>query len=156
MSQIPGTVVRVNGAGVLIRGEAGTGKSDTALQLLRAGHQLVADDAVMLTRHDDRLIARAPAAGHGQLCLRGPGLIEVGRHFGRSALADCTVIDWSVALTQSRRPATAEGDWQTLTIDGIELAQLALAPERPVAAMIELLAGTAPSPRPGPEARACG
>jgi HPr kinase/phosphorylase len=155
MSQIPGTLMRVNGVGVLIRGEAGMGKSDTALMLLRAGHQLVADDAVMVIRCGDRLIGRAPDAGRGRLCLRGPGIIEAGDHFGTGAVADWSPIDCAIELTRARRPASATADWQTLTIHGIGLAQLALSPERPVAAIIELVAVTAPRPWKVPEASAC-
>lgn len=155
MSQIPGTLMRVNGAGVLIRGEAGMGKSDTALVLLRAGHQLVADDAVMVIRRGERLIGRAPDAGRGRLCLRGPGLIEVGDHFGTGAVADCSPIDCAIELTRGRRPASVTADWQTLPIHGIGLSQLALSPERPVAALIELVTMTAPRPCPVPEVSAC-
>ena len=156
MSQIPGTLMRINGAGVLIRGESGLGKSDTALLLLRAGHQLVADDAVAVTRRGDRLLGRAPAAGRGLLCLRGPGLIDVGHHFGTGAVTDQSPIDCAIELSRAQRPASATADWQPLPILGIHLAQLALSPDRPVTAIIELVATTAPRPRAIPEVTACG
>jgi HPr kinase/phosphorylase len=68
--------VALNGRGVLITGPAGSGKSALALDLISLGAQLVADDGVLLARHGDRLLARAPAAIRGLIEARGVGLLR--------------------------------------------------------------------------------
>lgn len=75
------TTVLVEGAGVLIRGPAGSGKSDLALRLIDAGASLVADDQTEVTRVSDaggeRLLASAPKAIAGRMEVRGLGVAEV-------------------------------------------------------------------------------
>jgi HPr kinase/phosphorylase len=82
-----GTCVSVNGEGVLILGEPGTGKSDLALRLidepgfgvsesLMRG-KLISDDQVIITRHEDRLVASAPANISGKLEIRGLGIVAL-------------------------------------------------------------------------------
>jgi HPr kinase/phosphorylase len=82
-----GTCVSVNGEGVLILGEPGTGKSDLALRLIdEPGHgisggrmrsELVSDDQVIITRDQDRLFASSPPAIHGKLEIRGLGIVAL-------------------------------------------------------------------------------
>ena len=76
------TCIALDDRGVLIRGPSGSGKSDLALRCLTIGTNglharpmmLVADDQVAITRQDNRLIARAPAALRGKLEVRGQGI----------------------------------------------------------------------------------
>jgi HPr kinase/phosphorylase len=82
-----GTCVSVGGEGVLILGEPGSGKSSLALRLIdEPGYgvsgvlqrsELVADDQVIVTRDQDRLLASAPATLHGKLEIRGLGIIDL-------------------------------------------------------------------------------
>ena len=82
-----GTCVCVNGEGVLLLGEPGTGKSDLALRLLdEPGYgisespmrsKLVSDDQVIVTRHEDRLIASPPPTIHGKLEIRGLDIVTL-------------------------------------------------------------------------------
>lgn len=82
-----GTCVSVGGAGVLILGEPGSGKSTLALRLIdEPGYgisgvllrsELVADDQVILTRDQDRLMASAPATLRGKLEIRGLGIVTL-------------------------------------------------------------------------------
>jgi serine kinase of HPr protein (carbohydrate metabolism regulator) len=82
-----GTCVSVSGEGVLILGEPGTGKSDLALRLIdEPGYgisetlmrsELVSDDQVIVTRHDDRLLASSPATIRGKLEIRGLDLVTL-------------------------------------------------------------------------------
>ena len=139
MSQIPGTLVSIDGSGVLLRGDAGVGKSDTALMLLRDGHRLVADDAVDVRAVGGRLIGRSPAGTPGLLCLRGAGLVDVARRFGEGAVAASAPIEWAVELTRQRRPATSEPDWQSVVIAGVRIPQIAISPDRPVAELIQVV-----------------
>src|SRR5215475_542031 len=75
------TAVAIGGAGVLLTGGPGSGKSDLALRLVDGGASLIADDQVMLQRDGDRLIAgfpiSAPAELRGRLEVRGLGLMPV-------------------------------------------------------------------------------
>jgi HPr kinase/phosphorylase len=75
------TAVAIGGAGVLLTGRPGSGKSDLALRLVDGGASLIADDQVMLRRDSDRLIAgfpdSAPAELRGRLEVRGLGLMAV-------------------------------------------------------------------------------
>ena len=75
------TAVAIGGAGVLLTGRPGSGKSDLALRLVDGGASLIADDQVMLQRQGDRLIAgfpvAAPAELRGRLEVRGLGLVAV-------------------------------------------------------------------------------
>lgn len=139
MSHIPGTLVSVNGIGVLLQGASGMGKSDTALMLLRDGHRLIADDAVDVYSTGGRLVGRSPAEKPGLLCLRGPGLFDVTRRFGVAAIAASAPIDWAVELARDRRPATSETDWQSVVIAGIRIPQITLSPDRPVAELIQVV-----------------
>ena len=156
MSLSPGTLVLVGGVGILLRGPAGSGKSDTALALIHAGHRLVADDAVDIRHEDGGLVGRAPAAGTGLLCLRGPGLIDVVQCFGRGAVAPSAAIDRVVDLVDEPRSVTAEADWQPTRIHGVRRPRMALAPGRPLAALLEVIAAGSPTASPRPEPLTCG
>lgn len=70
-------MVALNGAGVLLRGPSGSGKSDLALRLLADGWTLIADDRVILTVAGTRLVARGPDALRGMLEVRGIGIVRL-------------------------------------------------------------------------------
>jgi HPr kinase/phosphorylase len=74
---IHGTAILVGADGVLIRGESGSGKSSLALELIRRGARLVADDRLTLSRVHGRVIATAPIATAGLIEIRGRGLVSV-------------------------------------------------------------------------------
>jgi serine kinase of HPr protein (carbohydrate metabolism regulator) len=69
--------VAVDGAGILLRGPSGSGKSDLALRLIDAGASLVADDQTWLAASAGRLVASAPAALAGKLEVRGLGIVTL-------------------------------------------------------------------------------
>ncbi|HET8727232.1 MAG TPA: HPr kinase/phosphatase C-terminal domain-containing protein [Alphaproteobacteria bacterium] len=77
MATIHATCVALQGAGVLLRGPSGSGKSDLALRLIDGGALLVADDRVALTLEDGRVMARPPAALAGFLEVRGIGPVPM-------------------------------------------------------------------------------
>jgi len=76
MMRVHGTTVAVDGAGVLLRGPSGSGKSDLALRLVDAGARLVADDQTELWRRGDTVMARSPATIAGQMEVRGIGILR--------------------------------------------------------------------------------
>ncbi len=90
---IHGVLMEVYGEGMLIIGDSGVGKSETALGLLKQGHRLIADDAVELLRTDSfRLEGRSPALIQHFMELRGIGVINVPSVFGVGAIKmSCTV-----------------------------------------------------------------
>jgi len=77
----------VYGEGVLLLGESGVGKSETAIELVKRGHRLIADDAVEIRRTSaNHLVGTAPELIRHYLELRGIGVVDVRRLFGMSAI----------------------------------------------------------------------
>ena len=94
-----GVLVEVYGEGVLLLGESGVGKSETAIELVKRGHRLSADDAVEIKRNvTDRLVGTAPELIRHYIELRGIGVIDVCRLFGMSAVKDEAEIDMVINL----------------------------------------------------------
>ncbi len=82
-----GVLVEVYGEGILIMGESGVGKSETAIELIKRGHRLVADDAVELRRVSDRtLVGQSPDNIRHFMELRGVGIINARRVFGMGSV----------------------------------------------------------------------
>nr|WP_209279437.1 HPr kinase/phosphatase C-terminal domain-containing protein [Zongyanglinia huanghaiensis] len=82
--------VTLNGRGLLIRGGSGSGKSTLSLELMALGATLVADDKVLLSVEDEKLVARAPSVLVGLIEARGLGLLQA-EYCQRSVV--CAVID---------------------------------------------------------------
>lgn len=94
-----GVLVEVYGEGILIMGDSGVGKSETAIELVKRGHRLIADDAVELRRVSDRTIfGTAPENIRHFIELRGVGIINVARVFGSGAVKMSEKIDLVVHL----------------------------------------------------------
>lgn len=97
----------MHGAGVLITGDAATGKSELALALIDRGHALVADDATDLRRTQRGLVGRAPPLLAGLLRLRGLGVVDVRNTYGRHTYRAESVIDLVLNLTREAAPEDA-------------------------------------------------
>lgn len=94
-----GVLVEVSGEGVLILGDSGVGKSETALELIKRGHRLIADDAVEIRRVSARtLVGSAPDNIRHFIELRGVGVINARRIFGMGAVKMTEKIDMVVQL----------------------------------------------------------
>lgn len=94
-----GVLVEVSGEGVLILGDSGVGKSETALELIKRGHRLIADDAVEIRRVSNRtLVGSAPENIRHFIELRGVGVINARRIFGMGAVKLTEKIDMVVQL----------------------------------------------------------
>lgn len=94
-----GVLVEISGLGVLIIGESGIGKSETALELIQRGHRLVADDRVELYMMDEsRIIGEAPEILRHMIEIRGLGVIDVANIFGVGAVRDSAEIDMIINL----------------------------------------------------------
>lgn len=89
-----GVLVDVYGVGVLITGESGVGKSEAALELVKRGHQLVADDVVDICRvSDTRLVGQCPEMVRHFMEIRGIGIIDIRAMYGVSAVTISKSID---------------------------------------------------------------
>ena len=96
-----GVLVQVHGEGLLIQGESGIGKSEAALELVKRGHRLVADDAVELRRMGrTRLIGSAPKMIRYLMELRGLGIIDVRRIYGIGAVLPVCDVDLVVKFVK--------------------------------------------------------
>ena len=93
-----GGLLSIYGKGVLIRGESGMGKSEIALELIKRGHLLVADDRVDCYRIHNKIVGKAPELLSGMLEIRGIGIINVARMFGVSSVLPKTQVDFQVNL----------------------------------------------------------
>ena len=94
-----GVLVEVYGVGMLLLGESGLGKSEAAVELLKRGHRLVADDAVEIRRVSSGvLMGTAPKLIRNYVELRGIGIINVAKLFGMSAVKDENPIDLVVNI----------------------------------------------------------
>lgn len=96
---IHGVLVDVYGEGILITGESGIGKSEAALELIKRGHRLVADDVVEIKKVSDvTLIGTAPAITKHLIELRGIGIIDVKNLFGVESVKETQQIDLVIRL----------------------------------------------------------
>ena len=93
-----GVLMNINGQGVLLLGESGIGKSETAIELLKRGHRLVADDAVEIRRVSDSLYGTAPELIRHYIEIRGIGVIDVQQLFGMGSVQFDTELDLVVQL----------------------------------------------------------
>ena len=95
-----GVLMNIYGQGVLLLGDCGVGKSETAIELLKRGHRLVADDAVDIWRVSDSIYGTAPELIRHYIEIRGIGVIDVKQLFGMGAVQFETEIDLVIQLEQ--------------------------------------------------------
>lgn len=89
-----GVLVEVYGEGVLLLGDSGVGKSETAIELVKRGHRLIADDAVEIKRVSaTTLVGQAPPIIRHYVELRGVGIVDIRRLFGVGSVKDTEKID---------------------------------------------------------------
>ena len=94
-----GVLVEVYGEGVLIVGDSGVGKSETAIELIKRGHRLIADDAVEIRRVSAKsLVGQAPSNIRHFIELRGIGIINVARLFGAGAVKNSIEVEMVIEL----------------------------------------------------------
>ncbi len=94
-----GVLMEVYGEGIYITGESGIGKSETAVELLKRGHRLIADDAVEIKKtSSSQLVGSAPSLIRNYIELRGIGVINVANLFGMGAIKEETAINLVVNI----------------------------------------------------------
>ena len=141
-----GVLIEVYGEGILIVGESGVGKSETAIELVKRGHRLVADDAVEIRKTSNRtLVGSSPDNIRHFLELRGIGIINTRRLFGMGAVKVSEKIDLIVELEpwDSTKIYDRMGvDNEYTTILGIKIPSLTIPikPGRNLAVILEVAA----------------
>lgn len=129
-----GVLVEVFGEGVLILGDSGIGKSETAIALVERGHRLIADDAVEIKRVSAKtLVGSAPSLIKHYVELRGIGIIDVRRIYGMGAVKDTEKIDIVIHLepwVEGKMYDRFGLDEQTYNILGIDIPSITV-PVRP-------------------------
>ena len=140
-----GVLLDIYGEGVLITGESGVGKSETAIELVKRGHRLVADDAVDIRRVSNQLIGKAPELIRHYIELRGIGVIDVQQLFGMSAVKLESQIDLVVYLERWQEDKFYDRlglDEETVDILGMRVPILTIPvqPGRNLAAIVEVAA----------------
>lgn len=117
-----GVMVCIHGNGILITGQAGVGKSSLALELIRQGHPLIADDVVDLVKANTRLTAYCPKLLKGLLHTRELGTLNIEQQFGKQAvLASCS-LDFVIELRAVNTQASSLEAYQAAT----DIMQLAI------------------------------
>ena len=146
MTQMHCVLVEVYGEGILLLGESGVGKSETAIELVKRGHRLVADDAVEIRRVSNKaLVGSAPEIIRHFIELRGIGIVDVKRLFGMGAVKDTENIDLVISLENWQQGKAYDRlgiDSQTMSILGIEVPTLTIPikPGRNLAMIVEVAA----------------
>ena len=141
-----GVLAEVYGVGVLLTGESGVGKSEAALELVKRGHRLVADDVVDVRRvSENRLIGEAPEMVRNLMEIRGIGIIDVATMFGIGSVMRSKSIDMIVHLehwVEGKEYDRLGLDDKTHEILGVQVPWLLLPirPGRNVAVVLEVAA----------------
>ncbi len=141
-----GVLVEVYGEGVLLLGESGIGKSEAAIELVKRGHRLIADDAVEIKRVSAKaLVGQAPELIRHYVELRGIGVVDVRRIFGMGAVKLSEKIDLIINLEQWKEGFMYDRlglDEQKTEILGISIPSMIIPvrPGRNLAVIIEIAA----------------
>ena len=139
-------LLEIYGEGVLLLGESGIGKSETAIELVKRGHRLIADDAVEIKRTGNKcLMGTAPALVRHYIELRGIGVVDVRQLFGMGAIKEQQEIDLIINLEQWRNDKIydrlgVESLYTTVLDVQIPTLSVPVQPGRNLAVIIEVAA----------------
>ena len=141
-----GVLVEVYGEGILITGDSGVGKSETAIELVKRGHRLIADDAVELRRVSSKqIMGSSPENIRHFIELRGIGIINVARLFGIGAVKSSVQVEIVIELEPWDRTKNYDRtglESQTTDILGVQVPNMVIPvmPGRNLAVIIETAA----------------
>ena len=141
-----GVLMEVYGEGLLLTGESGMGKSETAVELLKRGHRLIADDAVEIRKISaDKLVGTAPAVIRNFVELRGIGIINVAKLYGMGAVK----LDNEINLVVNIVPWNTQDAYDRLGLDDqyteilgvkVPMYTIPITPGRNLAVILEVAA----------------
>ncbi len=141
-----GVLVEVYGEGILILGDSGVGKSETAIELVKRGHRLIADDAVEIKKVSAKtLVGTAPEIIRYFVELRGIGIVDVRRIFGMGAVKETEKIDLIINLepwVQGKMYDRMGLEQETTDIMGLQIptTTIPVKPGRNLAIILEIAA----------------
>ena len=141
-----GVFVEVYGEGVLLMGDSGVGKSETAVELLKRGHRLIADDAVEIRRVSNKtLVGSAPENIRHFIELRGIGIVNVRRIFGMGAVKLTEKIDMVIEMepwdsSKAYDRMGLENDYIDILGNEVPRVTIPVKPGRNLAIVIEIAA----------------
>jgi len=142
---IHGVCLEVFGVGVLIKGKSGIGKSETSLELINRGHRLVADDAVIIKKLDNRLKATCPELTQHLMEIRGIGILDIKHLFGVGSIRIEQFVEIVIELEEwdeNKEYDRIGSDEDYTEILGIKVPTVVIPvrPGRNVSAIIEIAA----------------
>lgn len=142
---VHGVLIEVYGVGTLIMGKSGVGKSETALELIKRGHRLIADDAVELKRIDSKLRGEAPNLIRHFMEIRGIGILDIERLYGVGAVKKSEYLDLIVEMEywdESKAYDRVGLDEEYINLLGVEVPRLVIPvqPGRNLAMIVEVAA----------------
>lgn len=141
-----GVLVEVYGEGLLLLGESGVGKSETAVELLKRGHRLIADDAVEIRKvSENSLVGAAPELIRNYVELRGIGIVNVAKLFGMGSIKAENEINLVVNIVPWNSQATYDRmgvEEQYMDILGVQVPMntIPVTPGRNLAIILEVAA----------------
>lgn len=142
---VHGVCAEVFGIGILIRGKSGIGKSETALELIKRGHRLIADDAVIIRKIDNRVKGYCPELTQHLLEIRGIGILDIKHLYGVGSIK----IDQFINLVIDLEEWDEEKEYDRLGLDDakaeildirIPLVTIPVRPGRNIATVVEVAA----------------
>lgn len=141
--KIHGVFIELHGIGVLIRGESGIGKSETAVELIMKGAKLIADDVIEIERKGDAVYGYSPGITRHFIEIRGLGIINVKELFGVSSVKDEAKIDIVIEFVRMRKHQKVERlglEPGNVNIMGINLPfhSIPVMPGRNLSALVEV------------------
>lgn len=142
---VHGVLIEVYGVGTLIMGKSGVGKSETALELIKRGHRLIADDAVEIKRIDDKLRGEAPSLIRHFMEIRGIGILDIERLYGVGAVKKFEYLDLIVEMEYWDEDKSYDRiglDDEYMELLGVEVPKLLIPvqPGRNLAMIVEVAA----------------
>ncbi len=142
-TRIHGVFVEVYGVGVLLTGESGVGKSETALDLVMRGHRLISDDTIVIKDIEGRLMGKSPEITRHFMEIRGLGILDIERLYGVGAVKNYEYIDVVVELeiwnedTEYDRIGLDESFTKIMDLE-LPTATIPVKPGRNVAMIVEV------------------
>lgn len=144
-TRVHGVLVDIYGCGILIIGDSGIGKSETALELIKRGHRIISDDAVDFKEIDREIIGFCPHITFGMLEVRGVGIIDITSIYGLSSVLESKKLDLIIKLehwdeSESYDRLGTEDLYKNVLDVKIKLIRLPIRPGRNVSVLVEAAA----------------
>ena len=145
VTTVHGVLMDVFGVGLLITGNSGVGKSENAMELIKRGHRLVADDSVLIKRVENELVGTAPERIRYFMELRGIGIINVKNMYGSGSILGEKEVELVMELEhwkQGKEYDRIGGEENVEEILGVKVPKIVVpvSPGRNIAILIEVAA----------------